>query len=300
MSAWITLNGPYVYYYCDEHATRGVLKSSLLSLKVALKPSTHPLLSPLLKSTGLRMFFCEIRYALSQAPIIWCDNISVLALASNLIYHAHTKHIEIDYHFVREKVINRDIMLKFISTHDQFANVFTKRLSFARFFLLRSKLMAVSSLISLRGAIRESSSPTHVLLAATAILAASHVATKASPHAAPLAATSPIMPNNDFTTISTSAQVNSTAFICQFPSIDKANNNTAVDYIPNIASGSTIRQDITYHASHYGLTTNAAIYDRKPSHPQGKLSFTRSCASVERKEDRRSSHVKPRFPQSAL
>jgi len=256
------------------------------------------------------MLFCEIQFALSQAPIIWCDNISALALASNPIYHARTKHIEIDYHFVREKVINRDIMLKFISTHDQLADVFTKGLSSARFLLLRSKLMVVSSPISLRGAVRESSSPTHVaasvasshaeMLAATAIVAASHVASKASPHATPLAATSPIMPHNDSTTISTPAHVNSTASICQFPSIDKANNDTAVDYIPNIAPGSTIRQDTTYHASHYGLTTNAAIYDRKPNHPQGKSSFTRSCASVERKEDQRSSHVKPLFPQSAL
>jgi hypothetical protein len=166
--------------------------------------------------------------------------------------------------------------------------------------------------------VRESSSPTHeatsvasshaategsshaMMLATTAIVAASHLATKASPHAAPLAATSPIMPHNDSTTISTPAHVNSIASICQFPSIDKSNNDTAVDYIPNIASGSTIRQDTTYHASYYGLTTNAAIYDRKPNHPQGKSSFTRSCASVERKEDRRSSHVKPLFPQSAL
>jgi len=138
------------------------------------------------------------------------------------------------------------------------------------------------------------------MLAATAIMTASHVATKASLHAAHLATTSPIMPHNDSTTISTPAHVNSTTSICQFPSIDKANNDTTVDYIPNIAPGSTIRQDTTYHASHYGLTTNAAIYDRKPNHPQGKSSFTRSCASVERKEDRRSSHVKPLFPQSAL
>jgi hypothetical protein len=191
-----------------------------------------------------------------------------LALASNLIYHAYTKHIEIDYHFVQEKVINREIMLKFISTHDQLVDVFTKRLSSAIFLLLRSKLMVVSSPISLRWAVRESSSPTHVLLVATAIMAASHVSTKASPHAVPLVATSPIMSNNDSTTISTSAQVNSIASICQFPLRDKANNDTAVDYIPNIAPGSTIRQDTTYHASHYRLTTNAAIYDRKPSHPQ--------------------------------
>jgi hypothetical protein len=81
----------------------------------------------------IRMLFREIRISLFTIPTIWCDNVSALALASNPVYHARTKHIEVDYHFVREKVLNRDIALKFISTHDQIADVFTKGLSFARF-----------------------------------------------------------------------------------------------------------------------------------------------------------------------
>jgi hypothetical protein len=103
----------------------------------------------------LRMLFCEIQFALIRAPTIWCDNVSALALASNPVYHARTKHIEIDYYFVREKVLNQDIHLQFISSNDQIADIFTKGLSSLRFLLLRSKLMVVSSPISLRGADRE-------------------------------------------------------------------------------------------------------------------------------------------------
>ena len=73
------------------------------------------------------------------------------------MYHARTKHIEINYHFVHEKVLNCDILMKFISTNDQLVDIFTKSLSSARFLLLRSKLMVTSSPISLRGVVREAS-----------------------------------------------------------------------------------------------------------------------------------------------
>lgn len=59
---------------------------------------------------------------------------AALALASNPVFHAHTKYIEVDYHYVREKVLDRDISIKFISMQDQVADVF-----------LKSKLMVISS-----------------------------------------------------------------------------------------------------------------------------------------------------------
>jgi len=103
----------------------------------------------------LRMLFKELCIPLPSVPVIWCDNISALALASNPVFHARTKHIEVDYHFVREKVVNHDITVKFISTHDQVADIFTKSLSSPRFVFLKSKLM-VLPIISLRGTVKES------------------------------------------------------------------------------------------------------------------------------------------------
>jgi hypothetical protein len=66
----------------------------------------------------IRMLLKDLHVPLTIPPTLWCDNIGALALAPNLVYHAHTKHIEVDYHFVVEKVVNQDIIAKFISTHD--------------------------------------------------------------------------------------------------------------------------------------------------------------------------------------
>jgi hypothetical protein len=79
------------------------------------------------------------------------DNIGALSLSSNPMFHACTKHIEVDYHFIREKVFNTDIIVRYISTHDQPSDIFTKGLSKARFLLLRSKLVIASLPINLRG-----------------------------------------------------------------------------------------------------------------------------------------------------
>jgi hypothetical protein len=68
-------------------------------------------------------------YLHSDPPILWCDNVSALAIASNPVFHARTKHIEVDFHFVRERVLRKDLVVKFVSTVDQLADIFTKSLS---------------------------------------------------------------------------------------------------------------------------------------------------------------------------
>ena len=50
---------------------------------------------------------CEL--SITPPPLILCDNISATYLAANLILHARTKHVEIDYHFVRERVLQRSL-----------------------------------------------------------------------------------------------------------------------------------------------------------------------------------------------
>jgi hypothetical protein len=103
------------------------------------------------------MLLKDLHLPLLNPPVIRCDNLGAMALVSNPIYHARTKHIEVDYYFIHEKVLNKDITLNFISTYDQSADILTNGLTSARFLLLRDKLMVCAPPICLWGAINLSS-----------------------------------------------------------------------------------------------------------------------------------------------
>lgn len=70
----------------------------------------------------------ELGVKLRQKPSIWCDNLGATYLSVNPVFHARTKHIEIDFHFVRERVANGQLAIRFVSTNDQVADGFTKAL----------------------------------------------------------------------------------------------------------------------------------------------------------------------------
>ena len=68
----------------------------------------------------------ELGVPRQRTPILWCDNLGATYLTANPVFHARTKHIEIDFHFVRERVAACELEVRFISTDDQLADVFTK------------------------------------------------------------------------------------------------------------------------------------------------------------------------------
>jgi histone deacetylase 1/2 len=82
----------------------------------------------------------ELGVYMSRAPILWCDNLGATYLSVNPIFHARTKHIEVDYHFVRERVAYKALDIRFISTHDQLADVLTKPLATPLFIKFRNNL----------------------------------------------------------------------------------------------------------------------------------------------------------------
>ena len=60
---------------------------------------------------------------------LFTDSLSAIELANNPEHHAKTKHIDIQYHFVREHITNNTIQLSHISTKEQLADILTKVLN---------------------------------------------------------------------------------------------------------------------------------------------------------------------------
>jgi len=82
--------------------------------------------------------------------VIYCDNISNILLVNNLVYHARTKHIEVHYHFIKEKVIAKEIDFIHVSTENQVVDIFTKALGTNKLKRFRKMLSVLEVDLSLR------------------------------------------------------------------------------------------------------------------------------------------------------
>nr|CAN81183.1 hypothetical protein VITISV_010634 [Vitis vinifera] len=101
--------------------------------------------------TWIEFLLRELHVCLSHPPLLLCDNISATYLAANPMLHARTKHVEIDYHFIRERVMCRTLRIQYTPSTDQLVDAMTKPLSSFRFCNLRCKLTILPSPLSLRG-----------------------------------------------------------------------------------------------------------------------------------------------------
>jgi hypothetical protein len=92
------------------------------------------------EATWLRQLLLELQAPPSQCTLVYCDNISAVYLSTNPVQHQRTKHVEIDLHFVREKVAIGQVRVLHVPTTSQFADVFTKGLPSSVFAEFRSSL----------------------------------------------------------------------------------------------------------------------------------------------------------------
>lgn len=89
----------------------------------------------------------ELIVLLSTPPLLLSDNISVTYLAAHPVLRARTKHIEIDHHFLHDKVMQHQLLVHHVSSDEQIADVFTKLCQPPVF--LDSEATSLSSLLQL-------------------------------------------------------------------------------------------------------------------------------------------------------
>ncbi|KAH9760863.1 hypothetical protein KPL70_000309 [Citrus sinensis] len=92
----------------------------------------------------------ELGLKLNCTPLLLSDSTSAAAIATNPVLHSKTKHIEIDVHFIRDKVEKKEIEIAFVSNNDQTADVLTKPLTYSKFSFFRNKLKVSPRDLSLR------------------------------------------------------------------------------------------------------------------------------------------------------
>ncbi|XP_022019527.1 uncharacterized mitochondrial protein AtMg00810-like [Helianthus annuus] len=88
----------------------------------------------------LRNLLLELHCPLSQATVVYCDNVSAIYLSGNPVQHQRTKHIELDIHFVREHIQKGLVRILHIPSRFQIADIFTKGLPKILFDDFRSSL----------------------------------------------------------------------------------------------------------------------------------------------------------------
>jgi hypothetical protein len=68
------------------------------------------------------------------------DNMSAIALSKNPVYHDRSKHIDTRYHFIRECIEEGTIVIEYVPTERQLADILTKALGRVRFIQLHSEI----------------------------------------------------------------------------------------------------------------------------------------------------------------
>jgi hypothetical protein len=132
---------------------RGFIPATALSVRshVATTAPSHQTGPSFVPSPPNRVYLrpspacvlAELGINLPRSPCLWCDNLGVTYMTANPRFHGRTKHIEIDFHFVHERVARRQLEVPFISSADQVADGFTKSLPASKLDVFRCNLNLV-------------------------------------------------------------------------------------------------------------------------------------------------------------
>ena len=99
----------------------------------------------------IRKLLTEIGFSQNKATKIMCDSKAAIQISENPVQHDRTKHVEVDRHFIKEKLEAKIIELPFVKSEDQLADILTKATSGRIFANSLNKLNIGDPTIQLEG-----------------------------------------------------------------------------------------------------------------------------------------------------
>jgi hypothetical protein len=115
-------------------------KRQLVVSRSSTEAEYHAVPNGVAEASWMRQLLQELHSPLQRAILVYCDNVNAVYLSTNHVQHQCTKHVEIDLHFIRERVAAGNVRVLSVPTTLQFADIFTKGLPTSVFLYFRSSL----------------------------------------------------------------------------------------------------------------------------------------------------------------
>ncbi|GJZ62547.1 ribonuclease H-like domain-containing protein [Tanacetum coccineum] len=134
----------YCVFFCDNLLTWSFKLQDTLS-RSSVGAEYRGVTNAVAETSCIRNLLCELHTLLFTTTLVYCDNISAVYTSANPVQHQRTKHIEIDIHFVHDKVAAGHVRVLHVPSRFQYAYIFTKRLPYPLFTDFRSSLSVCKS-----------------------------------------------------------------------------------------------------------------------------------------------------------
>jgi hypothetical protein len=90
--------------------------------------------------TWLRYLLRDLELTHHESALLFCDNKVALHIAANPVFHERTRHIEMDCHYIRDKIQDGSVITRYVSSAHQLADILTKPLGKENFVPMIRKL----------------------------------------------------------------------------------------------------------------------------------------------------------------
>ena len=120
--------GPETSAIADPHVDSRSLLGAMQSHGVARTMEYRRAVVIICEPIWLKRLLKDLQVDVFDPTMIYCDNLNSIQLAKNIVFYARTKHIEVHYHFVHERVLSGEVERQFVPKDRQNADIFTKPL----------------------------------------------------------------------------------------------------------------------------------------------------------------------------